>query len=149
MSINSPHPESSLSKALVRYALLPTGQASITDHGIQFGGLYYGCEQGFQERWFDSAKVAGRESITVSYDPRDGSCIYFKPSPEQEPVECYLLNSNKLMGRFSTKELKQMHEAERVELETYRPTEDLENIRTSEKIQEIINRATAAFPSKP
>lgn len=138
----------SISKALVRYALLPTGQASITDHGIQFRGLFYGCDQGFREHWFDSAKVAGRESITISYDPRDGSCIYFKPSPEQEPVECYLLSSNKLSGQFSTEELKQMHEAEHAELEAYRPTEDLQDIRTQEKIQKIVDAAKAAFPEK-
>lgn len=58
-----------ISKAAVRYALLPTGKASITSSGILFRGLYYGCDTGFREHWFDSARVEGREAISVSYDP--------------------------------------------------------------------------------
>jgi len=41
-----------------------------------------------------------------------------------------------------------MHEAEHAELEAYRPTEDLQDIRTQEKIQKIVDAAKAAFPEK-
>ena len=138
-----------LSKAVVRYAILPTEKASITDHGILFRGLFYGCDQGFREHWFDSARISGREAITVSFDPRDASFIYYKPSHNDEPVECYLLDSNKITGRFSTAELQQMQDAERVEREAYRSTEDLQSSITNHKIDEIIQKAIAAFPDKP
>ena len=138
-----------LSKAAVRYAILPTDKASITVHGIQFRGLFYGCDQGFREHWFDSARITGREAITVSYDPRDASFIYFKPSHNEEPVECYLLDSNKISGQFSTAEVKQMQEAETAEREAYRSTEDLQSSITGHKIEEIISKAAAAFPKDP
>ncbi len=138
-----------LSKAAVRYAILPTEKASITDHGIQFRGLFYGCDQGFREHWFDSAKVTGRETITVSYDPRDASFIYFMPSHNEEPVECYLLDSNKISGQFSAAEVKQMQEAETAEREAYRSTEDLQSSKTKHKIDEIISKAVAEFPKEP
>jgi hypothetical protein len=138
-----------ISKAAVRYALLPTGKASITSNGIQFRGLFYGCDLGFQEHWFDSARVEGRDAISVSYDPRDGSSIYFKPSASSEPVECYLLDSNKITGKFSTEELEQMQQAEHQEREVYRSTEDFQNILTKDKIQEIVDKAEAAFPDHP
>jgi len=138
-----------LSKASVRYALLPSDKASITSKGILFRGLLYGCEQGFRERWFDSARISGREAITVSYDPRDGSCIYFRPSHESEPVECFLLDSNKIHGRFSAEELEQLRQADHEEREVYRSTEDFQESLTSRKIQEIVSRAEAAFPAKP
>jgi len=138
-----------LSKTAVRYAILPTEKASITDHGIQFRGLFYGCDQGFREHWFDSARISGRDAVTVSYDPRDASFIYLKPSNNEEPLECYLLDSNKITGRFSTAELQQIQDAERIEREAYRPTEDLQSSVTSHKIDEIVRKATAAFPDKP
>ncbi len=138
-----------LSKTAVRYAILPTGKASITDHGILFRGLFYGCEQGFREHWFDSARLGGRETVTVSYDPRDASCIYFKPSHNTEPVECCLLDSNKITGRFSAEELNQMHKAEHAERESYRSTEDLQSSLTQQKIDRIVSQAVAAFPAKP
>lgn len=138
-----------ISKATVRYALLPSGKASITSNGILFRGLYYGCDLGFQEHWFDSARVEGREAISISYDPRDGSCIYFKPSSDTEPVECYLLDSNKISGQFSTEELEQMQQAEHEEREVYRSTEDYQSILTKEKIQEIVDKAESAFPDHP
>jgi len=138
-----------LSKTTVRYAILPTEKASITDHGILFRGLFYGCDQGFRESWFDSARVSGREAITISYDPRDASFIYFKPSHNNEPVECYLLDSNKIAGQFSTAEIKQMQDTETVEREAYRSTEDLQSSITTHKIDEIVKLAVAAFPNKP
>ena len=138
-----------LSKAAVRYAILPTEKASITDHGILFRGLFYGCDQGFREHWFDSARVSGREAITVSFDPRDASFIYFKPSHNDEAVECYLLDSNKITGHFSTAELQHMQDAERIEREAYRSTEDLQSSVTNHKIDEIVQKAVAAFPDNP
>ena len=138
-----------LSKTAVRYAILPTEKASITDHGILFRGLFYGCDQGFTEHWFDSARIGGREAITVSYDPRDASCIYFKPSHNTEPVECYLLDSNKITGQFSTEELNQMQKAEHAERESYRSTEDFQSSLTHQKIDQIVSGAVAAFPAKP
>ena len=137
-----------LSKAAVRYAILPAEKASITDHGILFRGLFYGCDQGFREHWFDSAKVNGREAITISYDPRDASFIYFKPSHNIEPVECFLLDSNKISGQFSAVEIKQMQDAEHAERESYRSTEDLQSSITDHRVEEIINKAVAAFPEK-
>ncbi len=137
-----------LSKTAVRYAILPTEKASITEHGILFRGLFYGCDQGFREHWFDSAKVSGREAITVSFDPRDASSIYFKPSHNNEPVECWLLDSNKITGQFSAAEIKQMQDAETAEREAYRSTEDLQSSITSHKIDEIIKQAVAAFPDQ-
>lgn len=138
-----------LSKASVRYALLPSDKASITSKGILFRGLLYGCEQGFRERWFDSARISGREAITVSYDPRDGSCIYFRPSHDSEPVECFLLDSNKIHGQFSAEELEQLRQADHEEREVYRSTEDFQENLTTRKIREIISRAESAFPVKP
>ncbi len=138
-----------LSKAAVRYALLPSGKASITTNGILFNKLYYGCDQGFAEHWFDSARVDGREAITVAYDPRDGSRIYYKPSGNVEPIECYLLDSNKITGQFSIEELAQMQKADLDEREAYRTTEDFEYIQSKEKIDEIVSKAEASFPKHP
>ncbi|MBO4903932.1 MAG: Mu transposase C-terminal domain-containing protein, partial [Lachnospiraceae bacterium] len=138
-----------IDRAVVKYALLPSGKASITNHGILFKGLYYGCEEGFKEHWFDSAKIAGRESISVSYDPRDGSCIYFKPSHDSDPIECYLLDSNKIYGQFSTEELDQLRQADHEERELHRPTEDYQSILTNRVIEGIVSNAENMFPKHP
>lgn len=138
-----------IDRAAARYALLPSDKASITSHGILFKGFYYGCEQGFREHWFDSARVSGRETVSVSYDPRDASCIYLKPSPDSSPFECFLLDSNKISGQFSTEELEQLRQSEHEDREIYRPTEDFQYILTDRKIQEIVRSAEAAFPEHP
>ena len=138
-----------IDRAAARYALLPSDRASITGHGIQFKGLYYGCDQGFREHWFDSARTVGREAISVSYDPRDTSFIYFKPSHDSAPVECFLLDSNKIHGQLSTGELEQLNKTEHEEREAYRPTEDFQSILTENRIQEIVSNAEALFPDHP
>ena len=71
------------------------------------------------------------------------------PPNNAEPVECYLLDSNKITGRFSTAEIKQMQDAEHAEREAYRSTEDLQSSVTNHRIDTIIEKAVAAFPEKP
>lgn len=135
-----------LSKAHVKFALLPSSTASITPNGIQFKGLYYGCEKAFKERWFDSARAEGHRSVTVSYDPRDASSIYIRTSSVEEPIECSLLRRSKIEGKLSTTEIDEMNRYDHEEYERFRPTEDYQTILAGQKITEIINQANDMFP---
>ena len=59
----------------VKFALLPTEEATITPNGIEFKGCYYTCEEAIKKGWFVQARK-GRKSVDVSFDPRLSDAIY-------------------------------------------------------------------------
>lgn len=61
---------------MVKFSLMPTATASVTEFGIQFKGSYYSCARAIEERWFDQARISGRSKVTVSYDLRDLDNLY-------------------------------------------------------------------------
>lgn len=59
----------------VRFVLMPTEKASVTEHGIRFRKVFYTCETAIREKWFEKARRR-RFEITISFDKRDASRIY-------------------------------------------------------------------------
>jgi putative transposase len=76
-----------VSEDTLRYSLMPTKTAVITDRGIKFQGNYYSCKLAEDEGWFILARERGRVSITVSYDPRNLDSIYFLHKDKRQDEE--------------------------------------------------------------
>jgi hypothetical protein len=64
----------------VQFQLMPTGTASVTEHGILFKGSYYTSPRAVSGLWFDRARQSGRWKVPVSYDDRlmDQICLHEK-----------------------------------------------------------------------
>ena len=76
----------------VRLALLPRSNASVTEKGIRFKGIFYSCQEARDSLWFEKARKEGRYSVSVSYDPRDLSRIYVRNAPAGSYLLCDLLD---------------------------------------------------------
>lgn len=63
---------------LIRYTLMPKGEASITRQGVYFNKRYYSSKDAIEKGWFEEASIKGRKKITISYDPRSVNHIYLK-----------------------------------------------------------------------
>lgn len=63
-------------ESLVRMHLLPQEEALVTYRGIKFKRMLYGSEIAVREGWFPKARDKSWK-ITVSYDPRNVSQIYY------------------------------------------------------------------------
>jgi putative transposase len=59
----------------VKFGLLPTDKAVVTEEGIHFKNCYYTCEEAIQKGWFIQGRKK-RFAMTVSYDPRLADAIY-------------------------------------------------------------------------
>jgi hypothetical protein len=61
----------------VREQLLPRDTASVTEHGIEFKGCLYTCDEALALGWFGQART-GRFKVDVAYDPRlvDNILVY-------------------------------------------------------------------------
>ena len=60
----------------VQFQLMPTGTASVTEHGILFKGSYYTSPSAVSNLWFDRARQSGRWKVPASYDERLMDQIY-------------------------------------------------------------------------
>lgn len=138
-----------MSREYVRYALLPASTGSITPNGILFNGLLYGCQKAYEEHWFDSARTTGRKEVTVSYDPRNTSNIYIRPSKDEDPVECTLLEGNKLDIPLSSAELAQMNASDTAERNRHQPEEDFQTVKTTREIERVVSEAEQRAASSP
>lgn len=63
------------SEERVRLALLPRGEATVSEAGIEFSGCFYTCPEAIQRGWFVAARKR-RFKLMVSYDGRLVDSIY-------------------------------------------------------------------------
>jgi putative transposase len=79
---------------IVRLSLLAKAQASVTELGICFQGVYYTCDLAIREQWFVKARLHGRWPISIAYDPRKLDTIYL-PDKGRLPELCELIEREK------------------------------------------------------
>ena len=78
----------------VKFAVLPTATATVTEKGIRFKGLYYFCDRAKSGMWFEKARAKKYWSVTISYDPREMTNIYIWDSDSKQYDVCFLLDWN-------------------------------------------------------
>jgi phage shock protein PspC (stress-responsive transcriptional regulator) len=69
----------------VRMALLPTGEATVTDKGIVFNDCYYTCEEATTQGWFVAARNKTNSKLEVKYDLRFADHIYVREVKSTKP----------------------------------------------------------------
>ena len=62
----------------VKVALMPQGRGRVTRRGIVFKNCYYSLDLAMKEDWYVEAKDKTRH-VTLSYDPRDMTQVYYRP----------------------------------------------------------------------
>ena len=65
-----------INKEELELTLLPRANATVTERGIRFKGIYYSCIKAIEERWFEKARLKGKYIIEVSYNPNNLNNIY-------------------------------------------------------------------------
>ena len=88
---------------LARY-ILPKDKASVTEKGIKYNDLYYTCMKAEEEQWFSNARINGRWSIPIIYNPASTDHIYLLSSSE-EIICCDLLTRSRMYASYTEEEL--------------------------------------------
>jgi hypothetical protein len=85
----------------VKLNLLPGEQATVTERGIRFRGLYYTCDRAVAEHWFATARQEGSWRENIAYDPRRTSSIYLR-LPDRRAIErCQLMQASSRFAECS------------------------------------------------
>lgn len=133
-----------VSREKVRYSLLPKENASITEKGICFHGLFYSCEDAEKNRWFETARALGRESVLAAYDPGCSDCIYILS--DNGFLECRLLEKSRGSAGRSFAEIDGYREDDRREKNAFEHEESEAHARLDAFIESEKKKAEEARP---
>ncbi len=89
----------------VSIKLLPQAKASVTGQGIYFNKLHYECNLAWQEQWFVQARIAGRWSIPIAYDPQTTNRIYLRLDEGRQIEECKLMPKDQRLAGFDWQDI--------------------------------------------
>ena len=125
----------------VKLALMPTENASVTERGVRFKGLYYSSREMVDGLWFEKARSKGSYRLKVSYDPRDMGKIYAWDQENEIPLPCYLLDWEKKYTGKQLGEVQYEQEKEKREKKRHQAQETEAKINLGREIDSIIKDA--------
>ena len=90
-------------------ALMQKGEATVTEKGIRFQGLYYTCSIAVQEKWYEKSRIEGHSIIPIRYNSSSVKWIYVKGHDGQF-IPCTLTEANSRYESYTEDDLKSAHE---------------------------------------
>ena len=90
---------------IIMLSLMPKGEASVTERGIKFKGMYYSSETTIKERWFEKARLNGSWKVAVHFDPRSMENMYIVHDKGKRYEKCTLLQHQ---SRYINKTLEEI-----------------------------------------
>ena len=133
----------------VKFAVLPTGSATVTEKGIRFKGLYYVCDRAKSEMWFERARSKKYWSVVVSYDPRDMSNVYIWDADSNRYDTCYLLDWNSKNSGKTLAEIALEQQKEKIVAKRLKATATEAKINLNADIDSIVAEAKEMGKSAP
>lgn len=128
----------------VKFALMPTAEATVTHQGIRFQGLFYSSTVPLQQKWFERARRQGVWKVFISYDPRDADVIYLH-TPEQKPGYdiCKLTSRSRDSRNASLQEIGAQQDREQAASAERQMDQQNALIKVVADMEEVVNRAKA------
>ncbi|NRD76570.1 Mu transposase C-terminal domain-containing protein [Bacillus sp. BRMEA1] len=129
-----------ISREQLMLMLLPSSQASVTEFGIKWNGMFYTNETALREQWFVESRFFGRKKVTITYDPRDVGIIYLHNKDKHSFERCFLLEHQ---SRYKEKTLEDVNYLQEIEMQTkqHKKSGLKERINLMEQVEEIVKEA--------
>jgi hypothetical protein len=137
------------SEDVVKFAVLPTANAIITEKGIRFTGLYYYCDRAKVEMWFEKARSIKKRAIAISYDPREMTNIYIWDADSKKYDTCYLLDWNSKNAGKTLAEIVYKQKREQIEGKRLKATAIEAKVNLNADIEAIVAEARQKGKSAP
>ena len=109
-----------MSEDIVRMALMPKDEATITPRGIRFKGMHYSCQKALEEQWFQKVRRYGNKKVKVSYDPRRLNQIFIVSDDGKSYETCELLPRENRYKNHYLEEVTKLFESEKLMADKHR-----------------------------
>lgn len=131
---------------LIKLNLMPRGNATITEKGIKFKGIYYTCDRADREMWFSNARAGSlsraEKKLEVSYDPRKVDYIYIPAQDGRSFTQCILLESQSKYSDKSLYDIERLFAEEELQRQKSANRELPQTIDLNAQIEKIVDLAT-------
>lgn len=129
-----------LDSQTIKFALMPRDEATITEKGIRFKGIYYSSLLAIKERIFEKARLNGKYKIKILYDPRNMNNIYWILDEHMKYEKCFLLNREYRYLDMCIEEIQYLQKREIMMVNKCESDEIEEKINLINSIEEIANK---------
>lgn len=125
---------------VVKVHLLPSVEATVTEHGIRFKKkMYYSCETAIKNSWFSTARSKGTWKVKISYDPRDSSRIFLLSDMDSDFEVCNLLRNSEQFKDKRIEDVEYLIEYEEYKAKSYEHEETEQRLNLMNQIESIVN----------
>lgn len=123
----------------IKFTLMPRGEATITEKGIRFKGIYYSSLLAIKERLFEKARLNGKFKIKILYDPRNMNNIYWILDEHMKYEKCFLLSREYRYLDMCIEEIEYLKKREMMMINKGEADEIEEKINLINNIEEVVN----------
>jgi Integrase core domain/Mu transposase, C-terminal len=136
-----------VSPDLLRRALLPSVEATITASGIRMFNCFYSCPLAIEEHWFAKARQLGSWKVRVSYDPRKMDIVYLHPErPSDDFIICGMTEKSRNFRGMTLWEISHMQAEDRIANLAADPRKLRGELNLIANINEVVARAIDTKP---
>ncbi|QHA90171.1 Mu transposase C-terminal domain-containing protein [Bacillus sp. N1-1] len=128
---------------LVKFHLLPSGNARVTGQGIVFKKMRYSCEKGLREGWFEDARQKSWR-IPISYDPRNMGYLYLHGDDNQAFEIASLLDHQKKYDGKAFEDVQYLFDHESMKQQLNHHHETQQKVDLASDIDHIVQNAKKA-----
>ncbi|MBH8578268.1 Mu transposase C-terminal domain-containing protein [Nostocaceae cyanobacterium CENA369] len=130
---------------IVKLNLMPTENATITERGIKFKGMYYTCEKAKNEFWFEKARSNSlsrlEKKLEISYDIRKPDYIYLRSPDGRNFEKCFLLESESKYFNKNLHEIEYLLAFEELQRQKNKGLKQQQKVDLMAEIESVVNKA--------
>lgn len=134
----------SVSDDVIKLALMPSEEATVTAKGIRFKDIYYTSKRMLKENIFVDARKKTWK-VKISYDPRDLSNIYMHGDTPQEYEKCFMIDKNSRYRDKMIEEIEHLQVMEKLQIEKMKDSEAQAKAQLITEIEHIVKEAKKEY----
>lgn len=126
---------------LIKLSLMPRDQATISENGIRFKGIFYSSITAIKDRIFETARSKGNFKIDVAYDPRNLNNIYWIDKSGTKYEKCFLLKKDYRYLDKTIEEIEYLRQKELLMVKNIERDEVEKRINLMDEIEKVVKEA--------
>ena len=138
-----------VSEEVVKFALMPSENVTVTAKGIRFKDMYYASKSMLKEQIFVKARTKGSWKLKASYDPRNLSYIYVHGNKPSEYEKCFLLDSRSRYRDRTLEEIENLLKMEKIQKEKGSDSVAQAKTQLITEIENIVKQAEQDYKQEP
>ena len=127
---------------LIKLSLMPRDNATVTENGIRFKGIFYSSVTAIKNRIFEIARSKGKFKINIAYDPRNLNDIYWIDKTGTKYEKCFLLKKDYRYLDKTIEEIEYLRQKELLMVKNIERDEVEKRINLMDEIEKVVKEAT-------